>query len=428
MSAHSKLTRSGSIAVLAAVFVGNLGCTSMSSWKPSKMFSLDSTWPFGDKDASPEGTPVRMVGTWSDTVLTQAGQKPQRGFGGRIMFYEKDEKEPILVDGQLVVYAFDESGRDPTDNKPTRRYVFPAEQMSLHMSKSELGASYSFWLPWDEAGGPKADISLICRFEPKGGAVVTSEQTRHRLPGSMPALAAGGPKKPPKLPDGVPSKPVVQTLQSLQTERTEERNAQLTSYEAASPADPQVGPTTAAQDANQLPARRLTATTINLPLSFQMPSAAAIGNQSPPAAINVQPAGQPIQQPLPNQQLPQQAPATYPPAAQSTAVPPMAPNRPFSSVPPQMNTGGTAPQTTQLSFNPTFGIAAGIQPMMQSRVGVNTTPAGQIPLQQQMMPQQTLQQRTLQSQPATQQVGQQMPVQSGATATVSYPAAGQYLR
>ena len=41
--------------------------------------------------------------------MTQPGAKPQRGFGGRIMFYESEDKKPILVDGQLVVYAFDET-------------------------------------------------------------------------------------------------------------------------------------------------------------------------------------------------------------------------------------------------------------------------------------------------------------------------------
>src|SRR5215813_8982425 len=120
------------------------------AWNMPKMLRLDNTWPFRDKDKPQEGIPVRIVGTWTDTVMTQPGQKPQRGFGGRIMFYDKEGKKPILVDGQLVVYAFNEDGRDPTDNKPTRRYVFPADQMPLHMSKSEMGASYSFWLPWDE--------------------------------------------------------------------------------------------------------------------------------------------------------------------------------------------------------------------------------------------------------------------------------------
>ena len=102
--------------------------------------------------------------------MTQTGKTPQRGFGGRVMFYGKDGNDPILVDGQFVVYAFDETNREPTDNKPTRRYVFPPDQVAIRMSKSELGAGYSFWLPWDEVGGPQTNISLICRFEPKKGA------------------------------------------------------------------------------------------------------------------------------------------------------------------------------------------------------------------------------------------------------------------
>src|SRR5947207_8613707 len=72
-----------SVCLLLVVAVPcNSGCM-----KAPKMFSLDNTWPFRDKDAPQEGTPIRMVGTWTDTVLTEPAKKPQRGFGGRVMFY-----------------------------------------------------------------------------------------------------------------------------------------------------------------------------------------------------------------------------------------------------------------------------------------------------------------------------------------------------
>jgi len=236
------------------------------------MFSLENTWPFRDKDAPQEGTPVRMVSTWTDTVLSEPGKKPQRGFGGRIMFYEHEGKKPILVDGQLVVYAFDEAGRDATDNKPTRRYVFPADQVTMRMSKSELGASYSFWLPWDEAGGPKTEVSLICRFEPKGGGVITGEQTRHVLPGPVGVVGAGGPKQPPKLPEGVPSKPMKPTLESMRSARNAEFKATQANYETPVAGDP----SGAMAQLSGGPERKMTATTIQLPNNFQMPDAASL--------------------------------------------------------------------------------------------------------------------------------------------------------
>jgi hypothetical protein len=81
------------------------------------------------------------------------------------------------------VYAFDETEREKHDTHPTRKYVFPREEFARHESQSQLGPSYSVWLPWDEAGGNMKQISLIAKFEPHGGTYVMGEQTKHLLPG-----------------------------------------------------------------------------------------------------------------------------------------------------------------------------------------------------------------------------------------------------
>jgi hypothetical protein len=307
MNRLHKTTAVVTASLLAMALVGLAGCGSM-DWKPSKLFSLDSSWPWGD-DEPEEGTPVRMVGAWTDTVLAQPGKNPQRGFGGRLMFYGAKEERPIIVDGQLVIYAFDETGRGPTDNKPTRRYVFPPEQMPLHMSKSDMGASYSFWLPWDEAGGPKMEVSLVCRFEPKGGAVVTSEQTRHLLPGAI-AINPGGAQQPPRLPEGVPSQPAQTTLESLRTSQRIDANVQQAAFQSNAAA-PVVMPTTPAETP-----RQMSVTSIALPESFKLRNAAAetgVGGAAPaalPAQSPLQVAAPPIQaQPAANnlQSLPANA-------------------------------------------------------------------------------------------------------------------------
>lgn len=164
-------------------------------WKFTK--ALDVRNAIGlkkDKSAAPQ-IPTRLVSTWEDTVLTQVGKKPQRGFGGRILFFKDGTEDPVRVDGQLVVYAYDEAGREPHETHPTRRYVFPAEQFVQHESECQLGASYSVWLPWDETGGEQKNISLIARFEPRDGPLIAGDQTRHMLPGTR-LLASGETSKP----------------------------------------------------------------------------------------------------------------------------------------------------------------------------------------------------------------------------------------
>jgi hypothetical protein len=182
--------RSVQISVIAALTLAAVGCQSApkkesGNSKLADFFSMDKGMPWHkDKDQKP-GTPVRLVDSWTDTVLHREGQPSERGFGGRIHFYDADGGDPILTEGNLVVYAFDETDRDPIDNRPTKRYVFPAEEFARHMSDSSLGPSYSFWLPWDQVGGEQKEISLICRFEPKSGTLVIGEQTRQRLPGRL---------------------------------------------------------------------------------------------------------------------------------------------------------------------------------------------------------------------------------------------------
>ncbi|HVT28142.1 MAG TPA: hypothetical protein VHE81_09010 [Lacipirellulaceae bacterium] len=415
MNADSKTYKSVCITLLTVVLC-SVGCTQSIQWKTPKIFSLDSSWPFRDKDAPRKGTPVRIVGTWTDTVLTQPGQKPQRGFGGRLMFYDKEGDKPILVDGQLVVYAFDEDGRDPTDNKPTRRYVFPADQMPIHMSKSEIGASYSFWLPWDEVGGPRTEVSLISRFEPKSGGVVTSEQTRQVLPGPPPSKTAKiTHQAPPEVPVGVPTRPPQQTLESLQRSRNEERNARLISYEApATPASPQPPTIGSTPQVDSLPVKHMTTTTIALPPNYQLPNAAEL-NAAAPVASYPQLTAQGPQQ-IGTNISPLQQPAavnrTY--VSPSPMVMPMAPAQPLGLAPTYMGQtymGASQPQQAPINTQATtFAGTPQMMPLQQYQQPVMQPAVPQRPILQQSWPQ------------VAQAPGQM------AQATVTYPASGQVAR
>lgn len=171
----------GLIICMCAVVLLSSGCTT--TWKHVKNRDFKRAVGMKSDKPLPPEIPNSMVSTWTDTVLQRPGKAPQRGFGGRLLFFKEDSKDPVRVDGQLVVYAFDESDRKPHETHPTRKYVFPAKEFAEHESNSQLGPSYSVWLPWDEVGGKVKQISLIARFEPDGGAYVMGEQTKHMLPG-----------------------------------------------------------------------------------------------------------------------------------------------------------------------------------------------------------------------------------------------------
>jgi hypothetical protein len=389
------MRKTGSIAIallLAATTLVSTGCRGPWSkgWKPKDM--LHAPWSHDDDQVE---TPRRIVSTWTDTVLHQTGKTPQRGFGGRLIFYGIDNEKPVLVEGELVIYAFDESNREATNNKPTRRYVFPVDQMARRMSKNELGPSYSFWLPWDEAGGSQTDISLIARFQPTDGPIVIGEQTRHLLPGEARANTQIVNHTPPKLPDGVPMRPATTTLADLAAEAQAQSQApalagngqvQLASYDAvAGGTQPIQQPVTTSE-----PERRMTTTSISLPENFRLnggnPPSAAAGDvplannrfalpQAPPPNYAAVAAPISVQQP---------GFSNYRPIAGSTGQLPQVPvGYPTFMTPPQSPLGNGfvaplgPPQSTQQPVPTSVGqvSAPPAAPMMQGQPPM-TTAAG----------------------------------------------------
>ena len=156
--------------------LASLGCSSFTKTKTDS-----KPWPWSKSEPEPK-LPARILAIWTDAVHHQSGQKAQRGFGGRVVFYEEAKNDPIQVDGQLTIYVFpDEPGTDGA--VPERKYVFGADELQRHYSKSSLGDSYSVWLPWDAVGGHSRQLTLIARFDARNGGTVMSEPAKKMLPG-----------------------------------------------------------------------------------------------------------------------------------------------------------------------------------------------------------------------------------------------------
>jgi hypothetical protein len=163
--------------ILLVVVLISSGCAPLIS---ATSFTA-AKFPWSSKD-EPK-TPNKLTCIWTHTILNQMGKTGVRGFGGRVMFYTRNQKESIKVEGTLTVYAFDDSKKHFQNSNPDRKYVFLPDQLEDHYSKSDIGHSYSIWIPWDEVGGDQKQVSLIARFEPKEGTTIMTESTRKLLPG-----------------------------------------------------------------------------------------------------------------------------------------------------------------------------------------------------------------------------------------------------
>jgi len=189
-------------------------------------------------------TPKKLVAIWSSSVINELGQKATRGLGGRIYFYN-DEHKPIKVDGDLIVYVYDDSAPEGKKRKEaTRKFKFSHEELASRLSMTQIGPSYSLWIPWDEVGGDKTYLSMIPVFTDAKGQLVIGQQARHLLPGREPTRLARRDESRPS------SNPAVSTA----------------AFNAPSDMQPHVAHTSAASQARKLSIR---STRIQLPKSVQ---------------------------------------------------------------------------------------------------------------------------------------------------------------
>lgn len=248
----------GLLCGLAALLVATSGCTSLTGGDKGQW-----NWknPFSRSEPKDEESlyeqPARLAAIWTPDVLTMPGKPPTRGFGGRIYFYN-NRSETIPVDGQLAVYGFDDTDPDLAETVPQKRYVFTREQITQHFSATELGASYSIWIPWDNGESTHKVVSLLPVFTSASG---------HRVPGHQSLNALAG-RKPEHLKKKSPK---------VSPEHLTEHAVKPASFDANQPiAGPMWGPVT--PDERQRASRRTT--------TIEMPASMAARNAWPSNASN----------------------------------------------------------------------------------------------------------------------------------------------
>lgn len=173
--------------IAASILSATVGCNSLKKQNGESVLpKIDLPkidMPSVSSLTSKYSEPASMAVIWKDTVYTAPGTRPTRGFGGRIYFYDKKQK-PVRVDGDISIYAFDDSNESENKSQPDRKFEYRQTELQGHYSETELGPSYSIWVPWDAAGGERKTISLLPIFKSVKGTVCKSGQDLVVLPGT----------------------------------------------------------------------------------------------------------------------------------------------------------------------------------------------------------------------------------------------------
>lgn len=182
--------RSSTVILLALTLLTG-GCASMKNRIPHlqpKTFQSEDADRASDSSSDEPvsfGQPARMAIIWKDSVLQGVGSAPTAGFGGRIYFYDA-ENRPVRADGELIVYGYDDDNQQRASSAADRKYVFSRDKFQTHHDRTSLGDSYSIWVPWEKVGGFRKRIMLIPVFKRADGKVIQGEQTVTVLPGKEP--------------------------------------------------------------------------------------------------------------------------------------------------------------------------------------------------------------------------------------------------
>jgi hypothetical protein len=232
------MQRAGRWIVLAVLaVVAPMGCASSPWLKVDKL---------GYTHASETNPVVRILAAWQLGEGQAADGKTVRGFVGQIFLLDAEKQVPVIAQGSVRIYLFDDQGTPAERDTPIHQHDFPEDSWKVRLQKTKMGPAYVVFTPYVRGGTHKSECSLRIKFMPHDGSPpVFSDLAHVTLPGTT-------------------SKAVDPVLSTA----SQTSSSQVTTAGASEPATD--GSATGVQHAlgevttSQPPAKPLTATTANL--------------------------------------------------------------------------------------------------------------------------------------------------------------------
>jgi hypothetical protein len=177
------ITMNQMIRIISGQFV--LGCVFLTLSGCSSLDLLSSKWNRQDYTVADENNPaVNMFCAWEPVEGTGLDGMPTRGFAGQILFFNRHDVEPVVVEGDVRIYLFDDVGTPSEQAKPIRQFDFKGQAWNIHANQTTLGPSYNIFLPYTrENYHYLTNCALRLRLIPNKGPTIFSNVATVPLPG-----------------------------------------------------------------------------------------------------------------------------------------------------------------------------------------------------------------------------------------------------
>ena len=161
---------------------------------------------FGTKTAKFERADAKhpaaeILALWQASEGPGPNGVPTRGFAGQIFFFTQSKPSPVVVDGKVRIYLFDDHGTVKEQAKPIAEFNFDAANWNAMRHASSLGPGYAVFIPYPRNDFHQATCSLRICFTPTMGPTIYSPTAA--------VVLTGPPQKPTE-----PEKPLLAPQQA----------------------------------------------------------------------------------------------------------------------------------------------------------------------------------------------------------------------
>lgn len=136
--------------------------------------------------ATPQSPAVKCLCVWQTADGFDSQGKSCRGVAGQVFFFNRDSAIPVMVNGDVHVFVFDDQGSEAEQSKPLSQFDIDRQTWNTQLTRTQFGPAYRLFVPYTRSGRNQAELALRLRLTPDSGPVVFSDLSTITLTGHKP--------------------------------------------------------------------------------------------------------------------------------------------------------------------------------------------------------------------------------------------------